>query len=155
MARVLAAALVLAVIAALWFRTDAVAAGARADRATERADTAEASLRNERAARAAENEAAEALAGIGADHEEDRRNAEAVPAAVAADLRAGVVRLRHDLATCHTGRLSDAATAIGERDAVAELRAEVAGDLVRIGRDADDHVRACQAVIAQYRELRP
>jgi hypothetical protein len=155
MSRVLAAALVLAVIAALWFRWDAATARADADRAAERADTAEAALRDERAARKAENEAAEALAGVGAVHEEDRRDAEAVPAAVVADLRAGNLRLRNDLATCHTGRLSDAATAAGERDAGAELRAEVAGDLVRIGRDADDHVRACQAVIEQYRKLLP
>ncbi|NYF36325.1 hypothetical protein [Stenotrophomonas sp. JAI102] len=53
--------------------------------------------------------AADTMATIGAKHEKDRAAAEAVPAAVVAELRAGTVRLRHDLATCHTGRLTSGA----------------------------------------------
>lgn len=97
--------------------------------------------------RAVEHSQAEALATIGAKHEEDRTAATAVPAAVAAGVRDGSLQLRDDLATCNTARLSQAAAGAVERDQAAQLRAEVAGALVQIGRDADDHVHACQAVI--------
>lgn len=95
----------------------------------------------------AERVKARTLADIGAQHEEDRRDAETVPAAVAADLRDGNLRLRREWAGCETQRLSDAATATRERDALAASRDEAAGRIVRIGRDADDQLRACQAVI--------
>lgn len=101
--------------------------------------------------RATEHNQAEALATIGAKHEEDRTAAEAVPAAVVADLRTGNLQLRDDLATCSTSLLSQAVAGTIERDAHAELRAEVAGAVVQVGRDADDHVSACQAVIAADR----
>lgn len=101
--------------------------------------------------RATEHNQAEALATIGAKHEEDRTAAEAVPAAVVADLRTGNLQLRDDLATCSTSLLSQAVAGTIERDAHAELRAEVAGAVVQVGRDADDHVRASQAVIAADR----
>ncbi|MDQ7310638.1 lysis system i-spanin subunit Rz [Stenotrophomonas sp. Sm10] len=96
---------------------------------------------------ATEHNQAEALATIGAKHEEDRTAATAIPAAVTAGVRDGSLQLRDDLATCNTARLSQAAAGAVERDQAAQLRAEVAGALVQIGRDADDHVRACQAVI--------
>lgn len=101
--------------------------------------------------RATEHDQAEALATIGAKHEEDRTAATAVPAVVAADVRNGSLQLRDDLATCNTARLSEAVAGTIERDAHAQLRAEIAGALVQIGRDADDHVRACQAVISADR----
>ncbi len=102
--------------------------------------------------RATEHAQAEELAAIGAKHEEDRTAAATVPAAVVADLRAGRLQLRDDLATCNTARLSEAVAGAVERDQAAQLRAEVAGALVQVGRDADDHVRACQAVIAADRQ---
>ncbi|HDS1582175.1 TPA: lysis protein [Stenotrophomonas maltophilia] len=90
------------------------------------------------------------MADIGAKHEEDRNAAESLPAAVVADLRDGRLQLRDDLATCSTSLLSQAVAGAVERDAHAELRAEVAGAAVQIGRDADDHVRASQAVVRAY-----
>lgn len=105
--------------------------------------------------RAAEHTQADKLATIGAKHEEDRAAAETVPAAVVAELRAGTVRLRHDLATCHTGRLSEAAAGAAQRDAPADLGVTVAGPAIGIGRDADDQLRACQAVIAADRAETP
>jgi len=107
-------------------------------------------------ARVTEHTQADTMATIGAKHEEDRAAAEAVPAAVVAELRAGTVRLRHDLATCHTGRLSEAAAGAVQRDAPADLGVTVAGPAIGIGRDADNQLRACQAVIAADRaEVRP
>ncbi|MBH1835485.1 hypothetical protein I5T88_06300 [Stenotrophomonas maltophilia] len=105
--------------------------------------------------RAVEHSQAEAMASIGAKYEEDRATATAVPAAVAAGMRDGSLQLRDDLATCNTARLSEAVAGTIERDAHAQLRAEVAGALVQIGRDADDHVRACQAVIEVDRSPGP
>ncbi|MBC8771045.1 lysis system i-spanin subunit Rz [Stenotrophomonas maltophilia] len=102
--------------------------------------------------RATEQSKALQLADIGAKHEEDRTAAATVPTAVVADLRAGRLQLRDDLATCSTSLLSQAVAGAVERDAHAELRAEVAGAAVQIGRDADDHVRASQAVIAADRQ---
>lgn len=102
-------------------------------------------------ARQAEQAQGQALAGIGAKHEEDRMAAEAVPAAVVAGLRADVLRLRQHWAGCETRALSEAAAGAAERDAAAKLREQGAADLVRIGRDADDQVRACQAVITAER----
>lgn len=102
--------------------------------------------------RAAEHKQANTLAAIGAKHEEDRAAAEAVPAAVVADLRAGTLRLRDGWASCETQRLSDAVASTSERDASAQRRADFAGAVVRAGRDADDQLRACQAVVRADRE---
>lgn len=129
----------------------------RADRAdgaqaADQRDTAQAQVAAEQGARATEQSAAADLAEIGTRHEEDRAHAETVPAAVAADLRAGNLRLRREWAGCETQRLSDAAAATAERDALAASRDEAAGRIVRIGRDADDQLRACQAVIFADRE---
>jgi hypothetical protein len=110
-------------------------------------------LEQERSARTDEHKQAGNLAAIGARHEEDRTAATAVPATVVAGVRDGSLQLRDDLATCSTARLSEAVARTIERDAHAELRAEVAGAIVQIGRDADDHVRSCQAVIAVDRGM--
>lgn len=120
--------------------------------ATQLAADAEAVAAQVNQTRATEHAQAETLATIGAKHEKDRTAAATVPAAVVADLRAGRLQLRDDLATCSTSLLSQAVAGAVERDAHAELRAEVAGAAVQIGRDADDHVRACQAVIAADRQ---
>ncbi|MFN3498707.1 MAG: hypothetical protein ACK40A_09905 [Pannonibacter indicus] len=106
--------------------------------------------------RATEHHQAETMATIGAKHEEDRAAAPAVADAVVADVRAGDLRLRDGWAGCETQRLSDAAATAVERDAAAERRAGFAGAVVRAGRDADDQLRACQAVVAADRaEVNP
>ncbi len=109
--------------------------------------TGKQALQVEQQSRAVEHQQAEDLANIGAKHEEDRTAAQAVPAAVVADLRDGRLQLRDDLATCSTNLLSQAVAGAVERDQAAQLRAEVAGAFVQVGRDADNHVRACQEVI--------
>lgn len=97
--------------------------------------------------RATEQQQAETMATIGAKHEKDRAAAQVVPAAVVAGVRDGSLQLRDDLATCETSRLSQAVAGAVKRDAHAQLRAEVAGAIVQIGRDADNHVLACQAAV--------
>ena len=98
----------------------------------------------------AERAKARALADIGTQHEEARREAETVPAAVAADLRAGNLRLRREWAGCETQRLSEASAAAIERDAATERRAEFAAAVVRVGAEADSQLAACQAVVLTY-----
>lgn len=101
--------------------------------------------------RAKERFLAENLAAIGVKHEEDRAAAPAVADAVVADVRAGDLRLRDGWAGCETQRLSDAAASAVERDEAAHRRADFAGAVVRAGRDADDQLRACQAVVTADR----
>ncbi|MFC6838605.1 hypothetical protein [Xanthomonas theicola] len=102
-------------------------------------------------AREIEHKQADTMADIGVKHEEDRTAAQAVPAAVVAGVRDGSLQLRDDLATCSTSLLSQGVAGAVERDAHAQLRAEVAGAVVQVGRDADDQVHAAQAVIAADR----
>lgn len=127
--------------------------GDRADgaEARQQAGASAAQVQQVNQIRATEQNLAENLAAIGVKHEEDRTAAQAVPDAVVAELRAGTVRLRHDLATCHTDRLSEAAAGASERDAPADLGVTIAGPAVGIGREADDQLRACQAVVAADR----
>ncbi|WP_285311320.1 lysis system i-spanin subunit Rz [Stenotrophomonas maltophilia] len=120
--------------------------------ATQRAAGAEAVAAQVNQTRATEHAQAETLATIGAKHEEDRAAAATVPATVVAGLRAGRLQLRDDLATCSTSLLSQAVAGAVERDARAELRAEVAAAVVQVGREADDQLRASQAVIAADRQ---
>ena len=87
------------------------------------------------------------LAVIGDQLEKDRTDAETVPAAVVADLRAGALRLRREWQGCETRRLSEATASTIERDEATASRDAAAGAVVRVGRDADDQLRACQAVI--------
>lgn len=124
--------------------------------ARQEAATGKQSLQVEQAARATEHKQADTLAAIGAKHEEDRAAAPAVADAVVAGLRDGTLRLRNDLAACHTQRLSEAASSAGQRDAAPDLGVTLAGPAVRIGRDADDQLRACQAVVkADRAEVTP
>lgn len=103
--------------------------------------------------RAIEHAQARDVAVIGEKHEEDRTAAATVPAVVVAELRSGQLRLRDGWASCETQRLSDASAAAFERDAAAQRRADFAGAVVRAGRDADDQLRACHAVIAADRAM--
>lgn len=127
--------------------------GDRADgaEARQRAGASAAAVEQVTQVRATEHQQAGALATIGEKYEEDRTAAEAVPAAVVADLDADRLRLRREWAGCETQRLSEVAAGAVERDALAQSRAELAGAVVRVGRDADDQLRACQAVIAADR----
>ena len=152
MIRIMLAAVLALTLALGWSLWRAESHKGRADRAQEAVERTNAALTSERAARANEHKAADKMAEIGDKHEEDRRDAASVPDAVVAALRDGNLRLRNDLATCHTDRLSEAAAGAIERDAHAELRAEVAGALIAVGRDADDHVNACRAVVTADRE---
>lgn len=151
MIRILSAALVVAVIAALFLGWRSTAAVSRADRAELALSEAKDAVGYLQRTLKAEQDKAGELSKIGDKLEEDRTDAETVPAAVVADLRNGNLKLRKQWADCETSRLSGAAASAVERDALAELRAKDQGDLVRVGRDADIQLKACQAVISADR----
>ena len=117
-----------------------------------RADVADAARKAEADARATEQNKGQAMADIGSTHEEDRTAAEAVPAAVVADLRAGNRRLQHQWAECATSRAAETAASAAERDAAAARREADIGNLVYIGRECDDQIRALQSVVIADRE---
>jgi len=153
MNRMLIAALVFVVWSAAMLGAGWAWRGDRAESAEARqqASSSAAVVEQVNQARATEHTQADQLAAIGVKHEEDRAAAPAVADAVVADVRAGDLRLRDGWAGCETQRLSDAAAAAVERDAAAQRRADFAGAVVRAGRDADDQLRACQAVVAADR----
>lgn len=158
MNRLIAAAVGFAIWTGLVFWAGSTFTGRGADLKASKKETAQATAVVDQVnqTRATEHTQAATMATIGAKHEEDRAAAPAVADAVVAGLRTGDIQLRDDLATCNTSLLSQAIAGTIERDASAQLRAEVAADLVRIGRDADDHVRALQAVIdADRAEVTP
>ncbi len=147
MIRALVGILLVLALALGWSLWRAEVHKGKAKAAETRAEAAEKDAEDLRDTLATERQAAKALATIGDDHEVDRRDAENVPAAVVAGLDDGTLKLRRQWAACETDRLSESAAAALERDALAQLRKQDQGDLVRVGRDADDHVRACQAVV--------
>ena len=103
-------------------------------------------------ARSVEHQKNERLHEIGTQYEAKRSENESLPSTVVAQLNDGTLQLRDDLATCHTQLLSEATASAIQRDEAAQLRAEVAGALVQVGADADDQIRACQAVVVEDRK---
>ncbi len=107
-------------------------------------------------ARQVEQDRAEAVAQVADAYEKGKADAQAKADRVVADLRAGNVRLRQHwqgaIATCDVSRDSAAALA-AEREA--ELRAESASRIVRIGAEADAKVRALQDAYEALRRPAP
>lgn len=68
-----------------------------------------------------------------------------------ADLRAGNVRLRNEWQGCK--RMPATSAGASGADAEAELRARGAADIVRLAREADRWIEACQSVIRSDRGL--
>lgn len=154
MNRILVAIVALVIWTGLAFAAGWAWRADRADLSEVKRDTADATAVVEAVqdARQTEHTQADKMADIGAKHEEDRRDAQSLPATVAAAVRSGDLRLRDELPSCATDRLSIAAASAVERDEAARVRSEIAGLVVQVGRDADDHVNACQAVIQADRE---
>lgn len=99
-----------------------------------------------------EQDLATAQAGVSEAYEKGKKDAEATGAAVAADLRAGNLRLQQRWAGCETQRLSDSAAVAGELDAAARDREESAGRIVRAAAQCDAQVRGLQELLTLERE---
>jgi hypothetical protein len=102
-----------------------------------------------------EQDKAAELAAIADKHQQDIANREAISNRTIADLRAGTVRLRSDIAAnefAASVRLPSAAAGTGQRPAAqgVGLRIADAEFLIRTANEADqvaDQLRACQAVV--------
>lgn len=99
-------------------------------------------------ARETERRQAQAIADITEQHEREKADAQAAADRLAADLRAGNVRLRKLWrAETETDRLSSAAERARVADEITRLRQEAAARIARIGDEADAQVRGLQAVV--------
>ena len=105
--------------------------------AVERAETAETALAQTQAALAEEREMARRMAGIAADYERERQDAQDRADGLAADLASGERRVRHEIAALHTARLSNAATVTRELEASAQRGAALVSAAVGVGAEAD------------------
>ena len=140
-------------IAALFLKDRATRANVRADAERARAEALQAELQAVSRARDQEREAAKRANAIASQYEQDKLNAEAAAKRTADDLRAGNLRLRQQWEGCKAGGVPQANGAAGQPDAAADDRIEGAGNLVRIGAEADAQIKALQQFIRSEREV--
>lgn len=125
----------------------AALAKAQSGWADERTGLATEAATAESNARLADQVKAKAISDIAAKHEQDKANAQKDQDHVVADLRSGVVRLRDRWATCRATSEVLVAASGPRPDAASQDQAESAGRIVRAAQDADDTIRALQAVV--------
>ena len=101
-------------------------------------------------ARAIEQAQAKAVADIAESYEKGKADAQATADRVAADLRAGTLRLRREWAGCETSRLSAASASARELDAAEQSRADSAARIVRAADTCDAQVTGLQALVREY-----
>jgi hypothetical protein len=121
-------------------------AGFQRDAAQAAAYAAEQTTKASEAARKEEQTRARYIAGIGDAYERGLSDAKRKGDAVAADLRAGNLRLREQWRGCEARGVPGAAAGAGEPAASADLRAAGARDLVRAAAEADEWIRGLQKV---------
>lgn len=104
-------------------------------------------------ARAREQAHAAEMMAITTRQAQELQDAKANGDRVAADLRAGNLRLRQQWRGCEAaGGVPAAGAGVARADGADERRAESAGDLVRIAAEQDARIRALQAVIKADRQ---
>jgi hypothetical protein len=104
-------------------------------------------------ARAKEQAGVDAMAAINAQHAQELDRAKQDADRVAAGLRAGTLRLRHEWAGCEAAAGVPQATASARKpDATAERRTADSANLVRIGAEYDAKIRAFQAIVRLDRQ---
>jgi hypothetical protein len=103
-------------------------------------------------ARKVEHAWGDAFIAVALKHEKERTDgAQAAYDRALADVRTGRVKLR-PWWTCPVPRTAEAPGSPGKPDDAADLRAEAAARIVRIGAEADAYVRACQATLTAERD---
>lgn len=150
-AQILAAVWLLSLLAALWVGREWRDRSCDLAEAKDHIEQSLGMVKAVEQARSVEHQQNERLHEIGTQYEAKRSENESLPSTVLADLRAGNLRLRDGWASCETQRLSESVASTSERDAATQRREEFASRVVRIGRDADDQLRACQAVVIEDR----
>jgi hypothetical protein len=102
-----------------------------------------------------EQELAEGQVAISEAYERGKDDAEAIGAAVVADLRSGNARLRQRWTSCQAEHLPDASAASSEPDESTRDREESAGRIIRAAAQCDAQVRGLQALLMFERGLQP
>ena len=95
--------------------------------------------------RALEQRDALQMAAIGEQYEQIKAAANDVEAKLLNRVHSGALQLRRIWSDC--GPLPQTRASPAERDAASADRAALAAAVIRAGRDADDQIKACQAVI--------
>lgn len=128
--------------------------GSRAEAASNKATLSQAKAETvaQQDARATEHASAERANEIAESYERGKQDAQVTSDRVAADLRAGNLKLRNEWAACETQRLSDATASASRIDASADDRAASASRIVRAAADADAQIRGLQALVSADRE---
>ena len=152
MTRIYAAAVL--VLMALSFAAGWSWRGSRADAASNKTalSQAKAETKSLEEARITEHATARRTNEIAESYERGKQDAQVTADRVAADLRAGNLKLRNAWAGCETQRLSDATASAGRIDASADDRAASASRIVRAAADADAQIRGLQALVSADRE---
>jgi hypothetical protein len=102
-------------------------------------------------ARAAERRHQDEMNRISANFIKEKEQNDEQQKRLVADLTAGTVRLRKQWQGC-ANRLPETGDTAGRSDEDAQLRAEGAAALVRLGAEADQWIRSCQSVIQSDRK---
>lgn len=143
-------ALLLACIAALWYRGSAATAQGERDAAITAQATAEEERDNLRDVLNTERERADRMTLVAERYEQDKADAQATAERVIADLRDGNIRLQDKWRGCQAGMPpSFPGTAVA--DAEADDRADSASRIIRAGAACDAQVRGLQAVVREDR----
>lgn len=128
--------------------------GSRADAASNKAalsqDKAETVAQQD--ARASEHASAARANEIAESYERGKQDAQVTSDRIAADLRAGNLKLRDAWAGCETQRLSDASASASRIDASADDRAASASRIVQAAAEADAQIRGLQALVIADRD---
>ena len=141
--------LLAAVIGLLWYRGQAANAAAEQETAEARMQALQAERDALVAVLDVERVRAHQLNEIADRYERERDDAQQHADKLAADLRAGAIRLRQrwQAPACPAGDMPATAASASEFDAAAADRAESAARIVRAAAECDAQVRGLQAVI--------
>ena len=128
--------------------------GSRADAASNKTALAQSKAETsaQADARAAEHASAQRATEIAESYERGKKDAQVTSDRIAADLRAGNLKLRNAWAGCETQRLSDSTSSASRIDAGADDRAASASRIVRAAAEADAQIRGLQALVSADRE---
>lgn len=128
--------------------------GSRADAASNKAALSQAKAETvaQQGAREAEHASAARANEIAESYERGKKDAQVTSDRIAADLRAGNLKLRNAWAGCETQLLSDATASASRIDAGADDRAASASTIVRAAAEADAQIRGLQALVIADRD---
>lgn len=123
--------------------------GSRADAASNKAALSQAKAETvaQQGAREAEHASAARANEIAESYERGKKDAQVTSDRIAADLRAGNLKLRHELGALYTAKLSSAAASAIELDAAAQRGAAITAAAIGVGAKCDAQAAGLQAIV--------